>query len=148
MPRHRPEAVFLQQGTREDASRSKAIVNAYTISKLAAGAGVSVHVVRDYVLRGLVHPARRTASGYGIFDGHALARLRFVRTAFEAGIGLDELARLCRALDRGTTDIERYQARLHRLIAARRETLALLDRQLETIVTAGSLRIETESPHA
>ncbi|NOM13140.1 mercuric resistance transcriptional repressor protein MerD, partial [Klebsiella pneumoniae] len=28
-------------------------MNAYTISRLAEDAGVSVHVVRDYVLRGL-----------------------------------------------------------------------------------------------
>jgi MerR family mercuric resistance operon transcriptional regulator len=33
---------------------------AYTISRLAEDAGVSVHVVRDYVLRGLLHPARCT----------------------------------------------------------------------------------------
>jgi len=123
-------------------------VTAYTISKLAQDAGVSVHVVRDYVLRGLVHPAWRTESGYGIFDGPALARLRCVRMAFEAGIGLDELVRLCHALDRGTTDVEGCLARLHLWIAARRETLALLDRQLVTMVTAQSSRAEAEGTHA
>ena len=46
----------------------------YTISRLAGAAGVSVHVVRDYVLRGLVHPARRTPGGYGLYDEQALAR--------------------------------------------------------------------------
>lgn len=35
-------------------------MDGYTISRLADAAGVSVHIVRDYVLRGLVHPARRT----------------------------------------------------------------------------------------
>lgn len=74
-------------------------MNAYTVSRLAADAGVSVHVVRDYVLRGLLQPARRTESGFGVFDVAALQRLRFVRTAFEAGIGLDTLAPLCLALD-------------------------------------------------
>jgi MerR family mercuric resistance operon transcriptional regulator len=74
-------------------------VNPYTVSKLAEQAGVSVNVVRDYALRGLLHPARRTEGGYWLYDARALARLRFVRAAFEAGIGLDALTRLCRALD-------------------------------------------------
>ncbi len=74
-------------------------MNAYSISKLADDACVSVHVVRDYMIRGLLHPARRTESGYNIFDDKTLGRLRFLRAAFESGIGLDELARLCKALD-------------------------------------------------
>lgn len=36
-------------------------MNAYSISKLAQNAGVSVHVVRDYVLRGLLRPCRQPA---------------------------------------------------------------------------------------
>lgn len=62
-----------------------------TISKLANEAGVSVYVVCDSVLRGLVHPARRSESGYGLYDDRALERLRFVRALFEVGVGLDEL---------------------------------------------------------
>ncbi len=74
-------------------------MSAYTVSRLAQDAGVSVHVVRDYLLRGLLRPAARTAGGYGVFDADALQRLCFVRAAFEAGVGLDVLTRLCRALD-------------------------------------------------
>lgn len=47
-------------------------MNAYTISHLASEAGVSIHVVRDYVLRGLLRPAQRTASGYGLYDAQSL----------------------------------------------------------------------------
>ena len=36
-------------------------MNAYTVSHLALDAGVSVHVVRDYILRGLLRPVERTA---------------------------------------------------------------------------------------
>ncbi|WP_233162061.1 mercuric resistance transcriptional repressor MerD, partial [Enterobacter hormaechei] len=74
-------------------------MSAYTVSRLALDAGVSVHIVRDYLLRGLLRPVACTTGGYGLFDDTALQRLRFVRAAFEAGIGLDALARLCRALD-------------------------------------------------
>lgn len=53
-------------------------MNAYTLSHLALDAGVSVHVVRDYVLRGLLRPVERTAGGYCVFDGASLQRLCFV----------------------------------------------------------------------
>jgi MerR family mercuric resistance operon transcriptional regulator len=38
-------------------------MNAYSISKLAEDACVSVQVVRDYMIRGVLLPARRTESG-------------------------------------------------------------------------------------
>ncbi|KAK0361277.1 hypothetical protein LTR94_023899 [Friedmanniomyces endolithicus] len=85
-------------------------MSAYTVSRLALDAGVSVHIVRDYLLRGLLRPVACTTGGYGLFDDTALQRLRFVRAAFEAGIGLDALARLCRALDAADGDACRVAA--------------------------------------
>ena len=76
-------------------------MSACTVSHLALDAGVSVHVVRDYVLRGLLRPVERTNGAYCVFDRASLQRLRFVRAAFEAGIGLGKLAWLCHALDTG-----------------------------------------------
>jgi mercuric resistance transcriptional repressor protein MerD len=40
-------------------------MNAYTVSRLALDAGVSVHIVRDYLLRGLLRPVACTPGGYG-----------------------------------------------------------------------------------
>jgi MerR family transcriptional regulator, mercuric resistance operon regulatory protein len=60
-------------------------MSAYTVSRLALDAGVSVHIVRDYLLRGLLRPVACTPGGYGLFDDAALQRLCFVRAAFEAG---------------------------------------------------------------
>ena len=57
-------------------------MSAYTVSRLALDAGVSVHIVRDYLLRGLLRPVAYTTGGYGLFDDTALQRLRFVRAAF------------------------------------------------------------------
>ena len=42
-------------------------MNAYTVSRLALEAGVSVHIVRDYLLRGLLRPVACTTGGYGLF---------------------------------------------------------------------------------
>ena len=111
-------------------------MNAYTVSHLAHDAGVSVHVVRDYLLRGLLRPVERTAGGYGLFDAAALQRLCFVRAAFEAGIGLDALARLCRALDTADGDGASAQlAALRQIVERRRETLASLEMQLAAMPT-------------
>src|SRR3546814_18567690 len=110
----------------------------YTASRLAHDAGVSVHIVRDYVLRGLLRPARRTQSGHRLYDDHALERMRFVRHLFEAGAGLDELTRLCHALDgRGRAAVESLLCLWARL-AARRPALHLLAGHLEPIDSAHS----------
>ncbi|WP_048987263.1 mercuric resistance transcriptional repressor MerD [Burkholderia cenocepacia] len=123
-------------------------MNAYTISHLASEADVSIHVVRDYVLRGLLHPARRTASGYGVYDAESLARLRFVRAAFEAGIGLNDLIRLCRELDTGSAAAIESLAHLRSLIATRRASLAAVDQQLAGMIRTVSSVDELESHHA
>lgn len=74
-------------------------MNAYTISKLAEDAGVSVHVIRDYELRGLLSPCRCTANGYRIYDQQVLQRLQFVLAGKAAGISLNALAEVCKAMD-------------------------------------------------
>jgi len=92
-------------------------VSTYTVSKLAQDAGVSVSVVR------------------------------FVRALFEVGIGLGELTRLCHALDSQADDANDCLAHLRALVAARREALALLDRQLARMVSATRCRTEAEFHH-
>ena len=74
-------------------------MKAYTISKLAKDAGVSVHVVRDYELRGLIHSARFTPNGYRIYNEQGLQRLKFVLAGKAAGISLNVLEELCHAMD-------------------------------------------------
>ncbi|MBB0025178.1 mercuric resistance transcriptional repressor MerD [Chitinivorax sp. PXF-14] len=122
-------------------------MGAYTVSRLAQEADVSVNVVRDYVLRGLLRPASHTEGGYGLYDAGALERLRFVRALFEAGIGLGELVRLCHVLDSQAGDAGDCLAHLRALVAARREALALLDRQLAGMVVAERRRTATEHHH-
>ena len=61
-------------------------MNVYTTSKLARDAGVSIHIVRDYEVRGLLRVAGRTEGGYCIYDPGALDRLRFVRAARRPGL--------------------------------------------------------------
>lgn len=121
-------------------------MSAYTVSRLALDAGVSVHIVRDYLLRGLLRPVACTTGGYGLFDDTALQRLRFVRAAFEAGIGLDALARLCRALDAADGDGDGASAQLavlRQLVERRREALASLEMQLAAMPTEPAQHAES-----
>ena len=119
-------------------------MNAYTVSRLAFDAGVSVHIVRDYLLRGLLRPVACTTGGYGLFDDAALQRLCFVRAAFEAGIGLGTLARLCRALDAVNCDETAAQlAVLRQFVERRREALANLEVQLDAMPTAPAQHAES-----
>ncbi|WP_445147566.1 mercury resistance co-regulator MerD (plasmid) [Enterobacter hormaechei] len=90
--------------------------------------------LRDYLVRGLLRPVACTTGGYGVFDDAALQRLCFVRAAFEAGIGLDALARLCRALDAADGAQAAAQlAVLRQLVERRRAALAHLDAQLASM---------------
>lgn len=111
-------------------------MSAYTMSRLAHDSGVSVHVVRDYLLRGMLRPVERTAGGHGVFDAQALQRLCFVRAAFEAGIGLSTLTRLCRALDRADGDEAAARlVELCQLVECRRQALADLQAKLASQLT-------------
>ena len=92
--------------------------------------------MRNYVLRGLLHPARRTEGGYNRYDDHALGRLRLVRAVFEAGVGLDELTHLCHALNEGNSNATAILERLRSWIATRREALAVLDQLLVKTASA------------
>ncbi len=76
-------------------------MNAYTISRLAADAGVSTSVVRDYERRGLLCPCRCTPAGYRIYDHRALECLRLVLDAKAAGISLATMTELYRAQEDG-----------------------------------------------
>lgn len=84
--------------------------------------------------------------GYGLLDDAALQRLCFVRAAFEAGICLDSLARLCRTLDAADGDGDGASAQLAvlRQLGERwREALASLEMQLAAMPTEPALRAES-----
>jgi MerR family copper efflux transcriptional regulator len=76
-------------------------MSALTIGKLAHAAGVGIDTVRFYERAGLLDKPRRTASGYRLYDGADVARLRFIRRAKALGFSLEEIAELLRLNDGG-----------------------------------------------
>jgi len=63
----------------------------YLIGQLAERAGVNRETLRYYERIGLLSPARRTASGYRVYDREAAARLHFIKRAQGFGFSLEEI---------------------------------------------------------
>lgn len=64
------------------------------ISTAANAAGISVKVIRHYESEGILPKAKRTESGYRIYDTNDVHIFRFVRKARELGFSLAEVKRL------------------------------------------------------
>ena len=119
-------------------------MNAYTVSHLALDAGVSVHVVRDYMLRGLLRPAAGAGGGYCFSAPDALDGLWCVRAALRAVTGLDAWGGLCRGLDAADGEGGAVQlAVLRQLVERRREALASLEMQLAAMPTEPAQHAES-----
>jgi MerR family mercuric resistance operon transcriptional regulator len=65
-----------------------------TIGVLAKAAGVGVETIRYYQRRGLVAEPEKPYGSIRHYDGQALARLHFIRTAQWLGFSLDEIGEL------------------------------------------------------
>lgn len=67
-----------------------------TIGRVARQAGVNIQTVRYYERRGLLRPDDYRESGYRLYSGEAVKRLRFIKNAQGLGFSLNEVARLLR----------------------------------------------------
>ncbi len=63
----------------------------FLIGELAQQAGVNRETLRYYERRGLLKPARRTASGYRVYNRESAARLLFIKRAQGFGFSLEEI---------------------------------------------------------
>lgn len=72
----------------------------YRISQVAERTGMPATTLRYYETRGLL-PARRSRSGYRTYDDSDVERLRFIATAKELGLSLDEIRDLVDVRDDG-----------------------------------------------
>jgi len=66
----------------------------FTIGQLAKTAGVNIQTVRYYERRRLLEPDDRKPSGYRLYDGESLKRLRFIKNAQALGFTLNEIGEL------------------------------------------------------
>jgi MerR family mercuric resistance operon transcriptional regulator/MerR family gold-responsive transcriptional activator of gol and ges genes len=105
------------------------MVSGLTIGQLAKVSGVNVQTVRYYERRNLLHPTDRKPSGYRLYDGASLKRLRFIKNAQALGFTLQEIAELLnlRASSKARCgDVQRKaEAKLAQVEAKVRELQAL-----------------------
>lgn len=122
----------------------------FTISQLAAEAGVGVPTIRYYERRGIVPKAARSAAGYRQYTADAVRRVRFVRSSQQLGFSLEEIHELlmlrtadpaacdevARRTSRKIADIDRKLGELQRIKGA----LGAL------LVTCGKKQASSECP--
>jgi len=65
-----------------------------TIGKLAALADVRTDTLRYYERERLLTPAGKSNSGYRLYDGDSVRRIRFIKQAQHCGFTLTEIAQL------------------------------------------------------
>jgi MerR family redox-sensitive transcriptional activator SoxR len=85
-----PLSFTLNLGSSQDLQMDEA---ALTIGKLARAGGVNASTVRYYERRGLM-PEPERVSGQRRYAPDAIARLRTIRAAQQAGLSLDEIEQL------------------------------------------------------
>ncbi len=75
-----------------------------TIGKLAKSAGVGVETIRYYERSGFLPQPERLASGYRVYDGQAVNRVRFIKEAQLLGFTLSEITQLFGLTDDPSAD--------------------------------------------
>jgi MerR family copper efflux transcriptional regulator len=105
-----------------------ASVDGLKVSELAGRSGVPASTVRYYEQQGLL-PARRSSSGYRLYDDLAVDRLAFIGTAKGLGLELTEIRRLLEPWQHGQcSDVQReLLPLLERRLAQTRDRMRELD---------------------
>ena len=75
--------------------------NLIRLSTLAEKTDISVHCIRNYVDQGLIQVCDRTGGGLLLFNETAIERLRFIKTARDAGVPLAKIVCLLLTSDNG-----------------------------------------------
>ena len=71
------------------------------IGELAKRVGVNIQTIRFYERKKLLPPPERKSSGYRVYSGEDLHRLRFIRQAKDLGFSLDEIREILAMRARG-----------------------------------------------
>lgn len=64
------------------------------IGAVAKAAGINAKVIRHYESEGVIPKAKRTESGYRVYDGNDVHTFLFVKKARDLGFSLAEIKRL------------------------------------------------------
>ena len=103
----------------------------YTLVQAARRARVTVHQARTYLTMRLVTACSVNENGGRLFNDVCVERLRLIASATRAGLRLNDIAPLIRALDTGqTAPVATARATLSTLLTQHRDALRTLDRMM------------------
>lgn len=106
-----------------------------TVSKLAGRAGTSADTVRYYERIGLLPVTDRSPSGYRLYGGDAVDRLRFIKRAQRFGLRLGAIAEVLEIRERGLCPCGHTRELLERRLLEIDEEMAALSRLRDDIHT-------------
>jgi MerR family mercuric resistance operon transcriptional regulator len=95
------------------------------VGEVASGAGVNLQTVRFYEREGLLPAPPRLTSGYRMFPGSAVLRVRFIKRAQELGFSLAEIRDLLSISGKG--GVQQVRARTKVKIADINEKIRTLE---------------------
>ena len=72
------------------------------IGAVAKATGLATSALRYYEQEGLLAPTMRSGAGYRLYDGKAVERVRFIRSAQGVGFNLDDIRTLLDPEQQGT----------------------------------------------
>ena len=122
------------------------------IGELAAKTGVPARTIRFYEDKGVLPNPARTTAGYRDYDATDVFRLRFVRSAQEAGLRLAEIRGILAIRSEGKAPCQHTMTLLEAKrveIASRLEHLRALQAEMDRMLEAGhQIGPETCDPDA
>jgi len=110
--------------------------DSYTISRLAAAAGVNIETIRYYQRIGLIVEPRKPLTGYRIYPHKTLEQITFIKRAQQLGFSLQEIAELL-ALGTGQCrDVRKRAEQKRDKISRQIKDLQALKKTLDRLITA------------
>jgi DNA-binding transcriptional MerR regulator len=108
-----------------------------TIGKLAALADVRPDTLRYYERERLLTPAAKSDSGYRLYDGDSVRRIRFIKQAQHCGFTLTEIAQLLALRHRPSArcgDVRKLAVEKKGQLEARIRTMRTMCKALDRLV--------------
>ena len=105
-----------------------------TIGKLAKQTEVTIETIRHYQRIGLLAEPAKPADGYRVYSTDAIARIRFIKRAQQAGFTLKEIATLLSLDGAHCADVRQLAEQKCRQIDQQIRDLTALRQVLESLV--------------
>ncbi len=105
-----------------------------TIGNLAKQANVTIETIRHYQCKGLLVEPKKPVSGYRQYPVEAIARLRFIKRAKQAGFTLKEILELLSLDSKHCEDVQKLAVQKRQQIDEQLKDLTVLRNVLDGLV--------------